>query len=131
MYPDGLVIGKEIPRKMFKSEPLENFSMRSFAANRSIPIYLPGDEQGDQKLIVLQVQGQNAADPLRYLISHKTPLRGLMLDFCDRAGLVFECTRFLEPEGSLINPDRTADDLNLENEDTIDAMNYQLGGFVN
>ncbi|OMP09840.1 Small ubiquitin-related modifier, SUMO [Corchorus olitorius] len=110
---------------MVKPEPGENCTNIT-ASTQSTLICLPR-AQGEGH-IILKVQRQGAAEQLSYQIGRNTPLRDLMLDFCDRTGLVFHCTRFLHPEGSRICPLQTANDLKLEDEDIIDAMNDQIGG---
>ena len=121
------VIGKEIQIRIGKmqSDPSVKINKRCTAATQSTLISLSRVKEED--LIVIKVQGQNEAGQLCYWMGRNTPMHNLMLDYCDRTGAVYECTRF-RFDGSRINPDRTANDLKMEDGDIIDALSDHEGG---
>ncbi|XVF24452.1 hypothetical protein REPUB_Repub13aG0129200 [Reevesia pubescens] len=81
----------------------------------------------EENPIVIKVQGQKQADMLCYRMGRNTPLIHLMLDYCDRTGAVFESIRF-HYDDLRISPEKTADDLKMEDGDIIAANSLQLGG---
>lgn len=98
---------------------------RVTAATQSTLISLSRVKEEDP--IVVKVQGQKQADTLNYWMGRKTPLRFLMLDYCERTGAVFEYTRF-HLNGLRIKSGKTPDDLKMEDGDVIDANSSQSGG---
>ncbi|GMI70161.1 hypothetical protein HRI_000685400 [Hibiscus trionum] len=73
-----------------------------------------------ERVIRLEVLGLENDSDFVYLIGINTPLRHLMLDYCDRTAQVFEFMRFrLSFRFSDIDPNKTADDLNMSNGATI------------
>ncbi|KAL7148797.1 hypothetical protein ABFS83_06G203500 [Erythranthe nasuta] len=54
------------------------------------------------------------------------PLRRIFLDFCDRLGLVYSSIRFTF-DGVRIRETQTPHDLEMDNDDLIDAFNEQIG----
>ena len=76
--------------------------------------------------VTLKVQREKEYDMI-FRIRRNVPIRKLMLAYCDRLGLDYETIRFTI-DGCKVGKDQTADDLKLENDDTIDAFTDQSGG---
>lgn len=64
---------------------------------------------------------------LKFKIKRSATLEKLMLAFCENRGHQADGIRFLY-DGARVRPEDTADDLELEDGDTIDAMLAQIGG---
>ncbi|XVF82256.1 hypothetical protein PTKIN_Ptkin16aG0031000 [Pterospermum kingtungense] len=62
-----------------------------------------------------------------YMMGRNTPLRNLLLYYCDRVSAFYECMRF-RLRDSYVNPDKTADDLDLVDGDIIFSMHVLRGG---
>lgn len=76
--------------------------------------------------ITLKVLKQKEED-VHYRMGRNLKLGFLMEDYCDRMGLVMETVRFLF-DGSRIGKNQTPQDLNMEDDDIIDAMTEEIGG---
>ncbi|XVF82264.1 hypothetical protein PTKIN_Ptkin16aG0031800 [Pterospermum kingtungense] len=61
-----------------------------------------------EKPIVIAVEGDNEGDRVYYLMGRNTPLRNLMIDYCDCTGAFYEVMGF-NYLGVSIDPDETAD----------------------
>jgi len=64
-----------------------------------------------------------------FKIKRTTPFRKLMDAYCQRQGKSLTTVRFLY-DGERISPDQTPEQLEMEDEDTIDVMIEQIGGRV-
>ena len=62
-----------------------------------------------------------------FKIRRNTPLKKLMDAYCKKQGVSRPSVRFLF-DGAPLNEVKTPDDLDIENEDVIDAMIEQTGG---
>jgi len=62
-----------------------------------------------------------------FKIKRTTPFRKLMDAYCQRQGKSLTTVRFLY-DGDRISPDQTPEQLEMEDEDTIDVMIEQIGG---
>ncbi|KAL7180790.1 hypothetical protein ACSBR1_039782 [Camellia fascicularis] len=60
-------------------------------------------------------------------ISRSMPLREVMLDYCNRLGLVYGKVRFT-CDGVRLREDKTGGELEMEDDDVIDAWSDFLGG---
>ncbi|XVF82255.1 hypothetical protein PTKIN_Ptkin16aG0030900 [Pterospermum kingtungense] len=60
-----------------------------------------------------------------YMMGRNTPLRNLLLDYCDRVSAFYECMRF-RLRDSYVNPDKTADDLDLVDGDIIFSIHVLI-----
>ncbi|GAV84291.1 Rad60-SLD domain-containing protein [Cephalotus follicularis] len=96
---------------------------RYFATKETIITFPIGK---DDNSVILRVQKQKVDDVI-YRIGRKTPMRRLMLDYCVRMGFVYETVKF-SFDGSRLSMTQTADDLELEDDDIIDAWSDQIGG---
>ncbi|XVE86176.1 hypothetical protein DITRI_Ditri18aG0015000 [Diplodiscus trichospermus] len=75
----------------------------------------------EEKPILVAEQGV-VGDKLFYWMGQNTPLHYLMVNYCDRTGAFYESLRFIcIRDKRVINPDKTADDLKMEDEDLIYA----------
>ena len=63
-----------------------------------------------------------------FKIKKQVPLGKLLDAYCKKQGLDRSSVRFLY-DGNAIDPDKTAEDMDMEDEDIIDAMLEQIGGF--
>mmetsp|Transcript_18082 Transcript_18082/g.69951 ORF Transcript_18082/g.69951 Transcript_18082/m.69951 type:complete len:100 (+) Transcript_18082:57-356(+) len=77
--------------------------------------------------INLRVVGQNGNE-VYFKIRRNTPLRKLMNAYCDRQSLGRDTVRFLV-DGERLQDDATPDSLDLEDNDVIDVVLHQVGGF--
>lgn len=89
------------------------------------------DEQGQPELkkdenLNLKVKSPNG-DEVIFKVKQTTPFHKLMTAYCKRTGTEFESTRFMF-DGQRITGEQTPKDLNMEDEDEIDAMVTQVGG---
>lgn len=64
-----------------------------------------------------------------FKIKRKTPLKRLMDAFCKRQGKTRESIRFLV-DGQRVLDDNTPDDLDLDDNDVIEAHREQIGGYT-
>ncbi|CAA3031966.1 small ubiquitin-related modifier 1-like [Olea europaea subsp. europaea] len=76
--------------------------------------------------ISLRVQNQVGNEVL-FRIKRSSPLQSLMDGYCDKLATHFDTFVFLF-DGSRISGSQTPDELEMEDEDVIDAMVYQNGG---
>ncbi|KAK7268680.1 hypothetical protein RIF29_21386 [Crotalaria pallida] len=74
-----------------------------------------------EKPITLIVQRQNE-EVLYYRMGMNTRLMFLMMDYCERKGLVFGAMRFIGPDGCRLNGKQTPRDLHMEDVDVIDVF---------
>ena len=79
--------------------------------------------------ITLKVKSQDGNE-LFFKIRRSTQLKKLMEAYCSRNGVNPSTVRFLF-DGQRIQESNTPNDLNLEENDQIDAMVEQTGGFNN
>ncbi|XVE86182.1 hypothetical protein DITRI_Ditri18aG0015700 [Diplodiscus trichospermus] len=91
------------------------------AATESSLITLSQSEKKEEKRILLKVQGRNGADQFWYWMGRKTRFQHLMVGYTQRVGVTLNSVRFL-CNGSSINPELTADDLNMKDGDMVDVM---------
>ena len=77
--------------------------------------------------INLKVKAQDG-NAVYFKVKKTTTLRKLMEAYCKRVGIASDNVRFLF-DGRRINQDDTPDMLDMEDEDEIDAMVAQSGGF--
>lgn len=87
-------------------------------------------EASDQSAehITLKVKSQNGNE-LFFKIKKSTQLKKLMDAYCSRNGVIPTTVRFLF-DGNRIRESDTPNDLQLQNDDQIDAMVEQIGGFI-
>lgn len=76
--------------------------------------------------INLKVLGQDSA-VVQFKIKKHTPLRKLMIAYCDRVGLAIAAVRF-RFDGQPINELDTPTTLEMEEGDTIEVYQQQTGG---
>ena len=79
-----------------------------------------------QKQVSLKVVNADGAE-LFFKIRRNTVLKKLMDAYCKKQGVNRSAVRFLF-DGSPLDDAKTPDDLDMENEDVIDAMIEQVGG---
>jgi len=77
--------------------------------------------------INLKVVGQNGEEVF-FKIKRTTPLKKLMEAYASRQNINKNSIKFLY-DGQRINDDQTPADFGMEDQDSIDAMLTQLGGF--
>lgn len=85
-------------------------------------------DQSSAEHITLKVKSQNGNE-LFFKIKKSTQLKKLMDAYCSRNGVVPTTVRFLF-DGNRIRENDTPNDLQLQNDDQIDAMVEQIGGFI-
>ncbi|PAA66358.1 hypothetical protein BOX15_Mlig002796g2, partial [Macrostomum lignano] len=78
--------------------------------------------------INLKVQGQDGA-VIHFKIKKNTPLRKLMTTYCDRLGLRAQTVRFIF-DGNNVEESDTPATLDMEENDTIEVFQSQVGGCV-
>lgn len=81
---------------------------------------------GEEQLSIRVVAADGGA--VYFKVKPRTSLKKLMDAYCKRAGVVRESVRFLV-DGDRIKEDDTPETLGLENEDSIDAVIAQVGGY--
>ncbi|KAF4656406.1 Small ubiquitin- modifier 1 [Perkinsus chesapeaki] len=88
------------------------------------------EEQKDQEQPQsLQLKVKNAeGKEVIFKLKRGTPLRKLMDAYCTREGLPTDGVRFLY-DGERINRDQTPQELDMQDQDEIDALVEQTGGF--
>jgi len=84
------------------------------------------DTKNEAEQINLKVVGQDGG-VVHFKIKKHTPLRKLMATYCDRAGLNIQNVRF-RFDGQPINEADTPAGLDMEDDDTIDVFQQQVGG---
>ncbi|CAH8292640.1 unnamed protein product [Schistosoma turkestanicum] len=77
--------------------------------------------------INIKVQGQEGA-VIHFKIRKNTPLRKLMLAYCERLGLQQPSVRFIF-DGNSVHEADTPAKLDMEENDTIEVFQTQTGGF--
>ncbi|OMO92959.1 Small ubiquitin-related modifier, SUMO [Corchorus capsularis] len=77
----------------------------------------------DEKPIVVKVHDLMKDDHIFYWFGRKTPFHYLMLDYSDRNYLLYEHMGFFY-SGKFMEPNETADDLEIEDGNVILAINY-------
>ena len=84
------------------------------------------DRQDDFVMINVRMQNGNVT---KFRMRGGSPMLLLMEAFCVRHGLLRDQIRFLY-DGMRVRDDETPDVLDMEDEDTVDAMLFQVGGGV-
>ena len=84
------------------------------------------EKKGDH--INIRVVGNDGSEVF-FKIRKNTPLRKLMDSYCEKQGKGAGTVRFMY-EGIRIRPDSTAEQLKIENDDQIDVMPEQVGGYA-
>ncbi|XP_052176723.1 small ubiquitin-related modifier 2-like [Diospyros lotus] len=79
-----------------------------------------------KNVLTILVTAQDGRE-IFYKIYGETKMKKLMTHYCTRRGLQYETVRFLI-DGKKVDPKKTANQLELEDGDSIDAMLEQLGG---
>ena len=82
------------------------------------------DRQDDFVMINVRMQNGNVT---KFRMRGGNPMLLLMEAFCVRHGLLRDQIRFLY-DGMRVRDDETPDVLDMEDEDTVDAMLFQVGG---
>merc|ERR1719361_869839 len=80
----------------------------------------------DDVHINLKVKSQDGNE-VYFKVKHTTKLSKLMNAYCNRVGKELSAVRFLF-DGERLQPDATPEQLDMEDEDEIDAMVEQHGG---
>ncbi|KAF7988155.1 hypothetical protein HCN44_007649 [Aphidius gifuensis] len=83
-------------------------------------------ESKESEHINLKVLGQDSA-VVQFKIKKHTPLRKLMNAYCDRGGLAIAAVRF-RFDGEPVNESDTPASLQLDEGDTIEVYQQQVGG---
>ena len=76
--------------------------------------------------VSVKVRGQDG-NIFHYVIGMKTPLKKLMEAYCNRQSLQMDQIRFLF-DGNRLRETQSPDELEMEDDDVIDAMLFQVGG---
>ncbi|XP_076170130.1 small ubiquitin like modifier [Ptiloglossa arizonensis] len=84
------------------------------------------ETKAESEHINLKVLGQDSA-VVQFKIKKHTPLRKLMNAYCDRVGLAIAAVRF-RFDGQPINELDTPTTLEMEEGDTIEVYQQQIGG---
>jgi small ubiquitin-related modifier len=84
------------------------------------------NQEKDKKKINLKVCDASGNE-IFFKIKRTTKFEKLMNAYCKRKGLIPGSVRF-SFDGNRLNPDSTPDDIDIEEQDTIDAMAEQTGG---
>lgn len=91
----------------------------------SKPVKGENDGEGSEH-INLKVKGQDG-NIVHFKIKKKTQLKKLMEAYCARQSLQMDQIRFLF-DGNRLRDTQTPDELDMEDDDVIDAMLFQVGG---
>jgi|Transcript_73082 small ubiquitin-related modifier len=83
--------------------------------------------EGDTQQISIKVVNAEGAE-VYFKIKRSTPLRKLMDAYCKKQGINRTSVRF-HFDGRRIEDEKTAEDYEMEDDDVIDAMVEQTGGF--
>jgi len=81
-------------------------------------------DKGDH--LNLKVKSQDGNE-IYFKVKKTTQFRKVMTAYCRKVGADFDSVRFLF-DGTRIRPDQTPQELDMEDEDEIDAMVSQTGG---
>jgi len=84
-------------------------------------------DKGEGNTIQLRVVNQDGNEVV-FKIKKQTALRKLIEAYCSRQGLDMNAIRFLY-DGNRIQPDQTPKELEMEDNDIIDVVIAQTGGF--
>jgi len=84
-------------------------------------------ESKDQATIQLRVVNQDGTEVV-FKIKRQTPLKKLIEAYCSRQGLDMNSIRFLY-DGNRIQAEQTPKELNMDDNDIIDAVLSQTGGY--
>eukprot|EP00994_Dinema_validum_P004992 NODE_3085_length_599_cov_864.069091_g2582_i0.p2 GENE.NODE_3085_length_599_cov_864.069091_g2582_i0~~NODE_3085_length_599_cov_864.069091_g2582_i0.p2 ORF type:complete len:103 (-),score=22.76 NODE_3085_length_599_cov_864.069091_g2582_i0:212-520(-) len=83
--------------------------------------------EGDSQQISIKVVNAEGAE-VYFKIKRSTPLRKLMDAYCKKQGINRTSVRF-HFDGRRIEDEKTAEDYEMEDDDVIDAMVEQTGGY--
>ena len=83
-------------------------------------------EADDQQIALRVVNGEGVE--VFFKIRRQVPMGKLIDAYCKKQGLDRNSVRFLY-DGNAVDPDKTPEELEMEDEDIIDAMLEQIGGF--
>ncbi|KNC80586.1 hypothetical protein SARC_07057 [Sphaeroforma arctica JP610] len=86
---------------------------------------IKGEGGGEQLHLKVVTQDGTEVD---FKVKKTTPLFKLMNAYCQRQAIDRKSVRFVTPEGTVVQDDMTATDLELEDGDSIDVMQEQTGG---
>jgi small ubiquitin-related modifier len=86
----------------------------------------PPQEDKKSDHINIRVVSQDKGE-VYFKIRKTTPLRKLMTAYCEKQGIALNSTRFMFDDKRL-NPEHTAEQAHLENDDLIEAFHEQQGG---
>ncbi|KAJ9441782.1 Ubiquitin-like protein pmt3/smt3 [Diplonema papillatum] len=84
------------------------------------------DVKPESEQVSLKVVNADGAE-VYFKIRRNTPLKKLMDAYCKKQGVSRSAVRFLF-DGSPLDDSKTPDDLDMEDDDVIDAMIEQVGG---
>ncbi|KAJ9435502.1 Ubiquitin-like protein pmt3/smt3 [Diplonema papillatum] len=84
------------------------------------------DVKPESEQVSLKVVNADGAE-VYFKIRRNTPLKKLMDAYCKKQGVSRSAVRFLF-DGSPLDDSKTPDDLDMEDDDVIDAMIEQIGG---
>ncbi len=84
------------------------------------------EEVKNETSLNIKVASQDGEE-MHFKIKETTTLDRLMTAYCERKGVPPDSMRFLY-DGIRIAPDKSPKDLDMENEDVIDAVIMQTGG---
>jgi len=90
------------------------------------PDVKPDVATGSSEHINLKVTGSDGS-VVHFKIKRNTPLKKLMQAYCDRQGFQINTIRFMF-DGNSVGQDSTPNDLDMEDEDTIEVFQQQTGG---
>eukprot|EP00818_Percolomonas_sp_WS_P001850 CAMPEP_0117439286 /NCGR_PEP_ID=MMETSP0759-20121206/2488_1 /TAXON_ID=63605 /ORGANISM="Percolomonas cosmopolitus, Strain WS" /LENGTH=96 /DNA_ID=CAMNT_0005230999 /DNA_START=142 /DNA_END=432 /DNA_ORIENTATION=+ len=91
------------------------------------PAPTPAPTQEDSEHINIRVCSADGSETF-FKIKRSTPLRKLMDAYCKRQGLSRDSVRFTF-DGNRIGDNETADTLEMDQNDSIDCLVEQTGGF--
>jgi len=86
-----------------------------------------GESKGNSDHLNLKVKSQDGNEVF-FKVKRTTQFSKVMTAYCKKVGAEAESVRFLF-DGTRIRPDQTPAELDMEDEDEIDAMVSQTGGF--
>ena len=86
-----------------------------------------GEVKEEKKIAHINLKVSDGSNEIFFKIKRSTKFDKLMEAFCKRQGINPSLKRFLI-DGQRVDPKQTPDDLDLEDGDTIEVHNAQLGG---
>lgn len=89
---------------------------------------IPTEEKPAEAQIEIRVVSQDGAE-VRFKLKKTTPLQKVFDAFCKQQDLKVENCRFML-DGSRLKGTQTPQDLDLEDNDMIDMVREQIGGFL-